>query len=111
MKVLLEFSTHHYFHTVKKTKLYCPSCGKRTVWVDESSDDYYLGSNYYCISCNSMHCLDFCVTKMDNPYQMIIEQIKRNECFVPTTPKPKVDKNLQEIHRQFCKSLYGDGTE
>lgn len=38
-----------------KTDIYCPNCGKQTVWID-TCDDYYSGFTGYCLSCHKSHC-------------------------------------------------------
>lgn len=44
---------HSYVFTYEKTDLYCPSCGKQKVWVEQGSGDYYVGAEYVCTSCTA----------------------------------------------------------
>lgn len=37
----------------KQTNLYCPECGKQTVYVENSEGDYYVGPTHLCVSCDS----------------------------------------------------------
>lgn len=36
-----------------KTDYYCPGCGSQPVFVENDIGDYYMGTTYYCITCNS----------------------------------------------------------
>jgi len=31
----------------------CPHCGKRSVWIDQSSGDWYVGSKHICVECGT----------------------------------------------------------
>ena len=35
-----------------ETKLYCPNCGKQTVYVEDNDGDYYEGPTHLCTSCD-----------------------------------------------------------
>jgi hypothetical protein len=41
-------STSNWEHS---KDLFCPSCGKQDVWVEEGSGDYYVGNEHICASC------------------------------------------------------------
>lgn len=41
-------ATHTYEFTFERTDLYCPYCGTKDVWVDQSAGDYYVGPAYRC---------------------------------------------------------------
>lgn len=34
-----------------KTQLFCPICGKRNVWEEDSAGDYYAGPAILCLDC------------------------------------------------------------
>lgn len=42
------------------TKLFCPGCGARTVWVEWGDGDYYQGREHICASCALICFLDGC---------------------------------------------------
>lgn len=41
------------------TELYCPSCGKQEVWVEDSDGDYYEGPPHLCVGCETKFTLPF----------------------------------------------------
>ena len=41
-----EVSYHACYH--------CPNCGHKGLWEDQSTDDYYGGTPYYCASCQGL---------------------------------------------------------
>lgn len=44
---------HSYTESWEPTDYYCPECGKRSVWVEQGSGDYYQGPLHLCLSCNA----------------------------------------------------------
>ena len=42
---------HTYDFTFLQTSLFCPKCGERDVWDEDSAGDYYVGSEHRCGSC------------------------------------------------------------
>lgn len=34
-------------------EMFCPGCGNKGLW-DDQMDDYYQGSGYWCLKCNSI---------------------------------------------------------
>ena len=42
---------HSYTENWKKLDLYCPNCGKQTVWHETGGGDYYAGEEHMCLSC------------------------------------------------------------
>lgn len=42
----------HYDYEVEITAYFCPNCGKKNVYEDQSEGDYYEGSSLFCKSCN-----------------------------------------------------------
>ena len=57
--------------TLEQTELFCPLCGNKDVWVETTSHDYYMGSEYYCLKCDSKHNLDSS-NKLDIKYNKAI---------------------------------------
>jgi DNA-directed RNA polymerase subunit RPC12/RpoP len=47
-KVTAEYNGRQ--HVLVKTGTWCPNCGMKQVWMDDS-DDYYEGCTYVCFSC------------------------------------------------------------
>lgn len=83
---LLEFKTHHYIHDYTKSDYYCPNCGKREVWSGGGAD-YYVGEAYYCTNCYHDSYLDGVGKCIDHPYVEVIDQIKSNTTYKPTTKR------------------------
>ena len=44
---------HSYEETWEKTDSFCPVCGIRNVWVQDSDGDYYQGPEFMCASCGA----------------------------------------------------------
>lgn len=44
--------SQHYMETWEDTRFFCPNCGEKTVWVEGSPGDYYVGPSYLCSSCS-----------------------------------------------------------
>jgi predicted RNA-binding Zn-ribbon protein involved in translation (DUF1610 family) len=44
---------HTIKHTFTDTALYCPNCGKQSVWIDTGGGDYYVGETHLCVSCDT----------------------------------------------------------
>jgi len=58
-------------------KMYCPGCGETGYLYREFGDgDYYQGSIYFCINCNTGHHLDNCNCTTDEVDLDTIKQIK-----------------------------------
>lgn len=36
---------------VKEEKMFCPECGKKEVWVYQEGEDFYVGKDHICLSC------------------------------------------------------------
>lgn len=39
------------------TRLFCPECGKKPVFMDPGPGDYYVGQDYVCATCGASFCL------------------------------------------------------
>lgn len=37
--------------------LFCPHCGTKNVWIDQSGGDCYVGENHVCVNCGTVFCL------------------------------------------------------
>lgn len=110
MKVLKEYKgSHHYWEDYEKTGYFCPSCGKKDVWEQCGSDDYYVGSAYVCVNCSTSHYLDNSSDlRKDEHYVKIIEQLKTGKAHEPTTPPPKPDPRMRLFQRLYEKRLLAD---
>lgn len=87
MKVLNEYgNSHHYMESYSEVDFYCPECGKREVWMNDGSGDYYVGEDYICMACESIFYLPS-IRKADAHEKKKIEQIKTGVTFEPTTPR------------------------
>ncbi len=43
--------THGYDENWEVTALFCPSCGRRSVWRDAGPGDVEVGPKHICLSC------------------------------------------------------------
>jgi len=43
--------SHKYRERWQHIQMYCPNCGKRAVWQEDSTGDYYFGERYLCLTC------------------------------------------------------------
>lgn len=48
--------THYYDHAYVQTKLYCPLCGVRGLWVEDGPGDVEAGQEYVCAACGGDGC-------------------------------------------------------
>lgn len=67
---------HTYKFKYELSDLFCPNCGQRTVWVEQSVGDYYEGPNHLCRKCN----YKFSLPRLDHANdedKQIIEQITK----------------------------------
>lgn len=61
---------------LEKQDLFCPSCGKKELYREDGEGDYYLGSQYFCHSCYTIHHLDGCYCYVDAEDKKTFEQIE-----------------------------------
>lgn len=87
MKVLNEYSTHHYIEEFEKCDLFCPNCGVRSVWQEQSQGDYYLGETFICISCDHDFSIQGPSASSEQNQLKRIVQLKSGVTFEPTTPR------------------------
>lgn len=89
MKVLLEFkNSHHYFEEYEKeNNLYCPNCGKKSIWIEQGGGDYYEGANHICTSCRCQFSLPTMSTKKDSAWDQITSQLISGKILKPTTER------------------------
>jgi hypothetical protein len=79
---------HHYTERWElEEKIFCPGCGNKTVWVEQSPGDYYLGPDHYCTTC--AHRFSLCgPTKLSQANELkILEQLRSGLTHEPTTRK------------------------
>lgn len=87
MKVLNEYPNHHYMDEYQKCDLFCPNCGTRSVWQEQSPGDYYVGEDFICTACNQNFTIQGPMP-MSEPNQLKkIEQLKSGMTLEPTTPR------------------------
>ncbi len=66
---------HSYDFEYEKTDLFCPSCGKQTVWFESSEGDFYEGPTHVCTECTS----SFTLPSMGVAYTDLIKQLKQEK--------------------------------
>lgn len=57
---------HSYKEDWEWKNLFCPNCGKKSVWEEQSGGDYYVGVQYLCILCKATFNLPSYVDISDN---------------------------------------------
>lgn len=89
MKVINEYSTHHYEEEWSKSDYYCPYCSMKEVWTEDNDDDFYVGSKSICVACDSVLHLDHCSNAIfQEPNALgIARQIRSGKTTIPTTKK------------------------
>jgi hypothetical protein len=89
MKVINEYSSHHYEQEYKKIDLFCPNCGKKEVWEEQGEGDYYSGTKHICTSCNNAFYLPS-LYNMEQTHELsIVEQLKSGKTKKPSTKRGK----------------------
>lgn len=77
---------YHYTHqqvdfrdaSFHSTEMYCPECGKKDVWQEDGSGDYYEGSAFVCIDCKTVFYMPTCHPVYDDPkFKKLFEMIAR----------------------------------
>lgn len=38
----------------EQVDLYCPTCGSKPVWQEQTDDDYYIGKDHLCTKCETV---------------------------------------------------------
>jgi len=62
--------SHKYGETWKKVELFCPNCGTRNVWEEQSGGDYYVGCELACTACANHFTIQ-------GPYEGVSDQDKQ----------------------------------
>ncbi len=89
MKVLSEYPHHHYIDEYKKCDFFCPNCGLKEVWQEQSSGDYYVGEDLICTACKHYFTIQGPML-MTEPNQLKkVQQLRSGVTLKPTTPRPK----------------------
>lgn len=52
MKILIKYTWGDLERTYIKGELFCPKCGKQSIYEEQEEGDYYLGSDFYCSECD-----------------------------------------------------------
>lgn len=86
MRVLLEFSEHHYMESYEPSSYHCPLCGLKSLWVEENGD-YYVGSRYLCTTCGCSTRLDGTTTIREPEDIRVLEQLRSGITYEPATPR------------------------
>ena len=68
--------SHPYTEVWEKEELYCPKCGKKSVWAECSEGDYYVGNQYICLDCESSFFLPNGIMYPGPNDQQRIDQLK-----------------------------------
>jgi DNA-directed RNA polymerase subunit RPC12/RpoP len=50
----IEAEYGRYKVTYESINLFCPYCGKKSLWRDHGPGDHYVGQEYLCISCRQI---------------------------------------------------------
>ncbi len=88
MKVLDEYATHHYFTEYElNSELYCPNCGKKEVWTEQSEGDYYTGATNLCLHCEHYFSIQGPSTIESPNRRRILDQLRAQKTLKPNTPK------------------------
>lgn len=61
MKVINQYPSYHYIEEYKLTDYFCPNCGSKNVWEEDSEGDFYVGPSLVCTKCR-------CQFTMQGPY-------------------------------------------
>lgn len=85
VKVLLEFKkSHHYWEEWDRCKIFCPNCGKQTVWEElETYEDQW----YACTNCEFYFSMSGQVLPKLDAWAQIPKQLKSGVANKPTTPE------------------------
>lgn len=85
MLTRIEVIKHHrdgvpHTEIYERSEIYCPNCGKQTVWLD-TNDDFYVGKTGLCLSCKHSHnCAgDFMSPDSDSIFNIEFIQHKLSE--------------------------------
>ena len=111
MEVVRQYKEHYYIENYEKSDLYCPNCGKKEVWEEQGEGDYYLGPNYYCISCDTGHSLTHTCAKIKSPCDiMIVKQLKGDVKLTPYESKDRKEKKdfAQKMINRAIASMYNN---
>jgi predicted RNA-binding Zn-ribbon protein involved in translation (DUF1610 family) len=44
--------SHQYTERWIQETIFCPNCGKKSVWRCDDGGDFYVGEKYLCLSCS-----------------------------------------------------------
>lgn len=61
--------SHECIEHWEKLELFCPSCGKQSVWHDTGAGDYYVGEQYMCADCGASFYLPLGIRKRSGDEQ------------------------------------------
>lgn len=86
MKVINEYPTHHYVDEYIKGDLFCPQCGKQSVWEEQSDGDYYCGPDYICDACGSRFTIQRPDISTEGNIAKKIQQLRSGVTLEPATP-------------------------
>lgn len=76
MKINIKLNSYETIYELV-LDMFCPNCGvKGNLFCESGEGDYYSGSHYVCINCNTSHYLDSCCSKIEGNDNKIVQQIK-----------------------------------
>jgi hypothetical protein len=55
---------------------YCPNCGEKTVWCEDSSGDCHVGPTYLCLACEEEGRMWYTEDLCETLYKPVVEKIK-----------------------------------
>ncbi len=87
MKVLNEYDNHHYIQEFEKSDLFCPHCGTKEVWEEQSEGDYYTGPDFICATCSHEFSIQGPRLKDSTTFLKKLDQLRSGITLEPTTPQ------------------------
>lgn len=75
-EVTIKFHWGEYKTTYLKEEVFCPNCGEKKVWSENSEGDYYIGPTYLCIGCNFAFHLPSSGETTEKAYLSVITQLR-----------------------------------
>lgn len=75
--VYVKYEAGHYSReSWSETDLYCPTCGCKSVWAEDSPGDYYEGPGHLCVSCRTSFTLPS-LTEFHETHKQTAQRLER----------------------------------
>lgn len=58
------------------TEIYCPECGKHRVYEKSDEDDYYVGTDHFCLDCTHKFTIQSSYSCDDQKKQLVTQILK-----------------------------------